>query len=52
METWHWDEAQEKAFITLKTHMCLALVLMQPDFSKMFYVQMGALGYGMGAVLS
>jgi hypothetical protein len=36
----------------LKTCMCRAPVLMQPDFSRKFYVQTDVSGYGMGAVLS
>jgi hypothetical protein len=49
---WHWGPDQEKAFIMLKQLMCSALVLMQPDFNKKFYLQMDASGYGMGAILS
>jgi hypothetical protein len=49
---WHWGPDQEKVFITLKRLMCSALVLMQPDFNKMFYLQTNASGYGMGAILS
>jgi hypothetical protein len=50
-KVWHWDMAQEQAFLGLKTHMCKAPVLMQPDFDQKFYVQTDASGYGMGAVL-
>jgi hypothetical protein len=32
--------------------MCSTLVLTQPNFNKKFYLQMDALGYGMGAILS
>jgi hypothetical protein len=49
---WHWGPDQEKAFITLKQLMCSAPVLIQPNFSKKFYLQMDASGYGMGAILS
>jgi hypothetical protein len=52
VEAWHWDEAQEKVFMDLKTHMCKAPVLMQPDFNHKFYVQTDASGYSMGAILS
>jgi hypothetical protein len=51
VEVWHWDCAQEQAFMDLKTCMCKAPVLTQPDFNQKFYVQMDASGYGMGAVL-
>jgi hypothetical protein len=50
-EVWHWDPPQDKAFTDLKTHMCKAPVLMQPDFTRKFYVQTDASGYGMGAIL-
>jgi hypothetical protein len=36
----------------LKTRMCKAPILTQPDFDCKFYVQMDASGYSMGAVLS
>ena len=49
---WHWDEPQLKAFKTLKTLMCRKPVLLQPDFTKCFYLRMDALAYGMGAILS
>jgi hypothetical protein len=49
---WHWGLDQEKAFIMLKHLMCSAPVLTQPDFSKKFYLQTNASGYGMGAILS
>jgi hypothetical protein len=49
---WHWDTDQEQAFMALKTCMCMAPVLIQPDFNCKFYLQMDASGYGMGAVLS
>jgi hypothetical protein len=51
-EAWHWDTAQEQAFMDLKTCMCKAPVLTQPDFDRKFYVQTDASGYSMGAVLS
>jgi RNase H-like domain found in reverse transcriptase len=51
-ETWHWGDAQEQAFQTLKDKMCSAPVLLQPDFSKKFYLQTDASAYGVGAVLS
>jgi hypothetical protein len=49
--TWHWGLDQDWAFMALKRLMCAAPVLTQPDFDKKFYLQMDALGYGMGAIL-
>jgi len=51
-EKWHWDKPQFKAFETLKSQMCAALVLKQPNFEKKFYLQTDASAYGVGAVLS
>jgi hypothetical protein len=51
-EVWHWDKAQDRASMDLKTCMCKAPVLTQPDFNRKFYVQMDASGYSMGAILS
>jgi RNase H-like domain found in reverse transcriptase len=48
---WHWEEDQMKAFKLLKTLMCRRPVLAQPDYSKLFILQMDASGYGMGAIL-
>src|SRR5258708_12254433 len=49
---WHWDEAQFKAFETLKTLMCQKPVLLQPNFAKRFYLQTDTSSYGVGAILS
>jgi len=49
---WHWEEQQQRAFEELKTRMCSAPVLTQPNFNKKFYLQVDASGFGMGAVLS
>jgi hypothetical protein len=49
---WNWERWQQKAFDELKWRMTSSLVLMQPDFNKKFYLQVNALAYGMGAVLS
>jgi hypothetical protein len=49
---WHWDLPQQNTFETLKAKMCEKLVLQQPDFTKMFYLQTDASAYGVGAVLS
>ena len=48
----HWDEAQLKAFETLKSLMCSRPVLKQPDYTKPFFLSTNASAYGMGAVLS
>jgi len=49
---WHWEERQQRAFEELKTRMCSAPVLTQPDFNKKFYLQVNTSGFGVGAVLS
>jgi hypothetical protein len=49
---WHWGSAQQNTFETLTTKMCEKLVLQQPNFNKMFYLQTDASAYGVGAVLS
>jgi len=51
-EAWHWDKPQIKAFETLKSCMCAAPVLKQPNFKKKFYLQTDASAYSVGAVLS
>src|SRR5258708_30052464 len=43
--SWHWDEPQLQAFETLKTLMCQKPVLLQPDFTKCFYLQTDASAY-------
>jgi hypothetical protein len=48
---WHWSMEQDQAFIMLKWLMCATPVLMQPDFTQKFYLQMDTSGYGMGAIL-
>ena len=47
-----WTEDCEKAFNTLKTHLCSSPVLKSPDFSKRFLVQVDASAVGLGAVLA
>ncbi len=49
---WHWDRPQAEVFKTLKTLMCRKPVLLQPNFTKRFYLQTNASTYGMGAILS
>ena len=41
-----------KVFEELKSRMCCSPVLMQPNYSKRFYLQTDASAYGVGAVLS
>jgi hypothetical protein len=50
--SWHWDEEQQKAFEELKTRMCNQPILMNPDPSKMFYLQTDTSSTGAGAVLT
>ena len=49
---WHWGEQQFKAFKELKTQMCSSPVLTQSNFDKRFILQVDALAYGVGAILS
>jgi len=49
---WHWEEQQQRAFEELKTRMCSAPMLTQPNFNKKFYLQVDASGFGVGAILS
>jgi hypothetical protein len=51
-EAWHWDNEQEQVFLDLKTLMYCTPVLIQPDFSHKFYLQMDTSRYSMGAILS
>jgi hypothetical protein len=48
----HWDEAQFKAFETLKSLMCNCPVLKQPNYARPFFLSTDASAYGVGAVLS
>ena len=50
--TFHWGKEQQDAFDEIRTIMCRAPVLRQPDFLKKFYLQTDASAYGVGAVLS
>ena len=47
-----WGEEQQEAFDTLKRALLSAPLLRHPDFSKRFYAQTDACGYGLGAVLT
>lgn len=46
-----WFDAAEKAFHALKQAMVQTSVLMLPDFSKQFVVEVDASGTGLGVVL-
>src|SRR5260370_8901954 len=50
MTPWHWDEPQLKAFETLKTLMCRKPVLLQPTFTKRFYLQTNPPAYAVVAI--
>ena len=49
---WEWTTMQQLAFTFLKDLMCAAPVLIQPNFNKMFFLQVDACAYSMGVVLS
>ena len=49
--TFHWGKEEQAAFDKIRTIMCQAPVLRQPDFQKKFYLQTDASAYGVGAVL-
>ena len=49
---WHWGKLQQEAFDELKTHMCCSPVLIQPNFTKQFYLNTDTSLYGVGAILS
>jgi hypothetical protein len=48
---WIWGEPEEKAFQELKWHICEEPVLLQPDQTKPFEVEIDASNYAIGAVL-
>jgi len=48
---WLWEAKHMRAFEKLKTRMCAALVLSQPNFEKKFFLQVDASGFGVGTVL-
>jgi hypothetical protein len=50
--SWHWGKNQQKAFNNLKTRMCNRPILINPDLSKIFYLQTDVSSIGAGAVLT
>src|SRR6201996_3066092 len=50
-ETWHWGQAQQAAFDTLKKKITSEPVLTQPDRNKQFELEVDASGFALGAVL-
>src|SRR5712672_1586904 len=48
---WVWEEAQTKAFETLKMLMCTKPVLTQLQYDKPFILHTDVLAYGVGAIL-
>jgi hypothetical protein len=49
---WSYGDREMRAFEELKTCMCAAPVLQQPDFEQRFFLQVDASAYGVGAILS
>ena len=50
-ETWHWGQAQQEAFDTLKARITSEPILTQPDRDKQFELEVDASGFALGAVL-
>jgi len=48
---WLWESKHKRAFEELKTRMCAASVLSQPNFKKKFFLQVDASGFSVGTVL-
>ena len=49
---WRWGKAEEDTFQTLKTLVTSEPVLVHPDQDQPFILEVDALGYTVGAVLS
>jgi len=45
------EPKHKHAFKELKTRMCTAPVLCQPNLERKFFLQVNALGFGMGTIL-
>jgi len=50
-EKLRWEEAQNRAFETLKAHILCLPVLRLPDFSREFVLQTNACNDGIGGIL-
>ena len=50
-ETWHWGNAQQTAFDTLKQRITSEPILAQPDRDKQFELKVDTSGFALGAVL-
>jgi len=48
---WLWEPKHKCAFEKLKTRMCAASVLSQPNFEKKFFLQVDGSGFGVGTIL-
>jgi RNase H-like domain found in reverse transcriptase len=49
---WSWQQEEQAAFETLRKAMMDKPVLRQPDFTKLFFLLIDTLAYGVGAILS
>jgi RNase H-like domain found in reverse transcriptase/Reverse transcriptase (RNA-dependent DNA polymerase) len=49
---WHWEHNHFHTFEELKTQMCVAPVLIQPNFNNPSFLQVNASAYGLGIILS
>ncbi len=50
--SWHWDKKEQRMFKTLRDKIISKPILQQPNFKKVFYLQMDVSKYGVGVVLS
>ena len=49
---WHWDEAHQKAFETVKANIAKDVVLAYPDYDKVFEVYTDASSTQLGSVIT